>query len=272
MINVGIFQKTIADSWLSAIMAGIGLIGFTIVFVWAMQNMGTELLNFVSKFPFVRKIFEMSLGIDVSGEVSIEILFSVVFTHGIVLLLTWATIISLATRVTVSEMETGTADILYSLPVSRKEILVSTSAACMLVLTFLSFCPLFGIWMGTKLLETDHPIALYPFVITATNFLFLNLSIASVSLMIGCILNRRSLAVGVIVGIVFISAAMSFLEPFVPLLKNVQSLSLLGYFRPVDVVRAEAWPINAMTSLGLIAIVSWTVGLVVLCRKDIPTA
>ena len=150
MINIGIFRKTLSDSLLSLVMASAGLIAFTLLFVWAMLNMGTDLLEFVSRFPFVQKIFEVSLGIDVSGAVSIELLFAVVFTHGMVLLLTWSTIISMTTRVTVGEMETGTADILYSLPVSRMEVFRSVSLACFVVLSILSFCPFAGVWIGSR--------------------------------------------------------------------------------------------------------------------------
>ncbi len=273
MFNLGIFRKTLEDSWLQTLLAAIGLVGFSVVFVWAMLNMGTELLNFVSKFPFVKKIFEMSLGIDVSGgEVSIDILFSVCFTHGIVLLLSWATIISMATRVTVGEIEQGTADVLYALPVSRAEIFHSVSLACAIVLALLSYSPLLGIWIGTMLFENMESVQIYPFFIAASNFLFLNLAIACLSLMIGCILNRRSVAVGVIVGIVFLSSVLNFLEPFIEPLKRIQFLSLLGYLRPVDVVRSGTWPVPAIASLLLIAVVTWSIGLVVLCRKDIATA
>jgi putative exporter of polyketide antibiotics len=170
------------------------------------------------------------------------------------------------------DLETGTADILYSLPVSRLEVFLSNSVACFFVLAILSFCPLLGVWIGTNVLEMEQAISMFPFIIVATNFLFLNLAIACLSLMVGCILNRRSVAVGVIVGVVFVSAVLNFLEPFIPLLENVQFLSLLGYFRPVDVLRAETWPTVSIGALGLIAATTWIAGLTILIRRDIPTA
>ena len=119
MINHAIFWKTFRDSASLLIAAAVGVILFTMLFVWSMLDMGTELMRFVSQFEFLKKIFEVGFGINVSGEVSLRILFAVCFTHGVILTLSFAVIIANATRVIVGEVERGTADLLLTLPVNR---------------------------------------------------------------------------------------------------------------------------------------------------------
>ncbi|MEQ1826932.1 MAG: hypothetical protein ABL921_13340 [Pirellula sp.] len=272
MLNYGIFRKTLIDSAASTFLATIGLIAFVLLFVWAMLNMGAELLSFVSKFAFLQKIFEMSLGIKVSGEISLNVLFSACFTHLIVMTLAWAVIIATATRVTVGEMECGTADLLLSLPVHRSEVYISSSAVWILAAVILSFAPLVGIWIGTLLFETAEAVVLNRYIAPATNFLCLNLAIGGVAAMFGCILNRRSITIGVVVSIAIVSTTLNFLEPFLEVVKQVKFLSLLSYFRPVDVVRTGVWPVAHFAVLLTLALVGWTIGLLVLCRRDIPTA
>ena len=89
MFNYAVFRKTLFDTAWSLALSTVGLVAFVILFVWAMMNMGIQVLEFVSKFPFIRKIFEMGFGINVEGDVSMNILFAVCFTHAIVLALTW---------------------------------------------------------------------------------------------------------------------------------------------------------------------------------------
>ncbi len=272
MFNYGVFRKTLLESSWSILAAAIGLVAFVVLFVWAMQHMGTELLSFVSKFPFLQKVFEMSLGIKVSGEVSLSVLFAACFTHLMVMMLAWSVIIATSTRVTVGEVEQGTADLLLTLPVHRYEVYVSTSLVWMISATLLSFMPLLGIWIGTFFVDTSEVIDLKRYIAPACNFLCLNLAIGGITSMFGCLLNRRSVTIGLVIAIVFLSSVLNFLEPFLDEIKRIKFLSLLSYFRPVDIVRTGVWPSAHCTVLLVVALLCWIVGLIAFSRKDIPTA
>ena len=154
MLNSAIFLKTFRDSAVSLLLAIVGLIAFQILFVWAMLNMGTEVLEFVSKVPFITKMFEMSLGIKVDGEVSLNILFAVCYTHAVALSLVWFVVISTVTRTTVGEVERGTADMLLTLPVSRPEVYFSTSLVWWTITAILSYVPIVGMWDWTTDLQS----------------------------------------------------------------------------------------------------------------------
>lgn len=270
MFSQGVFRKTFADTGTSLVLSAIGLILFVVMFTWAMLHMGTEVLNFVSRVPFIQKIFEMSLGIKVSGDISINVLFAVCFTHGVVMLLIWSVMIATATRVTVGEMEKGTADMLLSLPLNRTEIFVSTSCVWGFAALVLAACPLVGIAVGRQIFITDEVVTLSRFVAPTINLGCLNLAVGSLACMIGTLLQRRSMAVGVVVGVTFVSVVLNFLEPFLESLKPWRFLSLLTYFKPVETVRDESWPVASMVTLLAMAFSFWLIGLIVFRRKDVP--
>ena len=122
MLNLSIAKKSIHESLASICLAAVGTVVFVTLFIWAMLEMGIEIMEFVSQISFVRKILEVSLGIDVTGNLSINVLIAVCFTHAVVLTLAWTVIVATATRITAGELERGTADFLLSLPVRRSTV------------------------------------------------------------------------------------------------------------------------------------------------------
>lgn len=272
MINGAIFWKTTRDSASLILASSLGITGFVVLFVWAMLDMGEQLMAFLSQFGFLKRIFEFSFGIDVSGEVSIAILLAVCFTHGLVLLLSWAVVIATTSRVTSGEIERGTADLLLTLPVRRSVVYLSTTLVWLLAAFLLAMCPLFGLWIALQIFETREAVEISRFVKPAINFFFLLIAIGGVSSLISSCIDRRGLAVAIIAGVLLISVVLNFVEPFIPVIERIRFLGLLNYFRPVDVVRLGEWPMMEMIVLLLLGVVCWTSGLIVFGRKDIPTA
>lgn len=272
MFNFAIFAKTLRDSAWTVVIASIGVIGFVILVVFSMLKMGTEVLEFVRSVGVIRKIFEATLGINVEGDVSINTLFSVSFTHGMVLMLTWGTLIATATRVTVGEIEKGTADLLLSLPVNRKEACVSFGLAGILIAMVMSCCPIIGVAIGMQIFETEEVVEIHRYLAPTVNFFAINLAIYCVSFMVGCLLDRRAQSVGFVVGVAFVSVVLNFVEPFLPNFQAIRYLGLLNYFRPVDIVRTGQWPIGSISVLLVVAALSVLIGVRVYSKKDIPTA
>jgi ABC-2 type transport system permease protein len=272
MINPAIFRKTLHDSAGLTAAAAVGIIGFVILFVWSMLNLGDEVLSFASRFSFLRKVFEAGFGIKVEGEVSINILFSVSFTHAVVLALSWAVMIAISTRVTVGEIEKGTADLLLTLPVSRSEVYFSTSLVWILAAILLAFCPVIGVWVGSLIFKTPEVVEVVRYFKPAANFLCLLLAVGGISSLVACCLDRRGPAIAIVVGIVLLSSVLNFIEPFIESLKPLRFFGLLNYFRPVDVFRANTWPLTSMSILLGLSFACWLLGLLIFHRREIPTA
>lgn len=269
-MNLAVVAKTLRDSITTIALAALGTVGFVVLFSWAMVNMGQETLKFVSQFPFLRTILEASLGIRVEGEVSVNMLLAVSFTHLVLLALAWATILATVTRVTAGEVERGTADLLLSLPISRLTVAASTTLVWVLAAAILSACAVAGVWIGGMLFAGDEEVHVRRFVPAAANLFTLHLALGGLGHVAAAIVNRRGLAIGMVVTVVLVSVTLNFVEPFVPAIQSVKFLGLLHYFRPVDVVRAQVWPLQNCLVLVGIASVSWTIGTIYFCRKDIP--
>lgn len=272
MFSFAIFKKTLRDSAVLLAACSLGVIAFVVLFVWAMLNMGPDLLQFAAKFGFIRKILEMTFGLKVEGELSESILFAVCFTHLMVMMLTWSVIIATNTRTVVGEIEKGTADLLLSLPVNRYEVYLSTSLAWILFTVVLAACPAIGLGLGAMIFETKEAIDLTRYLAPAVNLVALLLAVGGVSSLVSSLFNRRGPAIATIIGIGLASMVLNLLEPFIPLFKHIRFLGLLNYFRPVDIVRTGQWPLISIAILVSLGLFCWLVGLFVFCRKDIQTA
>ena len=271
-MNLAIVRKTMTESLLGFTVTFFGLIAFVILLSWAMVNMGTELLDVVSKLPWLQKILEMSLGISFEGEVSMNMMFAFGFTHLVVFILAWSVIVSIATRVTVGESERGTADLLLTLPVTRSEVFFSTSIVWWIVAALISLAPLIGVTISAHLFQSADTVTINRFVAPAINLFCLNLAVGGFATLFGCCFSRRSVALGAVVALVCVSVALNFVEPFIEAVSRVKWLSLLTFYRPVETVRTGDWPIAHMIVLLAIGLTTWAMGWLVYCRKDVPTA
>ncbi len=272
MFNFAVFRKTCFDTLPMLLVAGASIILFSLFFEWAMINMGRDLLAFASKWPFLDQMFRMSFGIDISNGVSLNVLMAVCFTHLFVLILTCGVVIATTTRVTTGEIEKGTADLLFTLPVTRTEVCLSTSAAWLLAIVVLSFCPLIGIAIGTLVLETDSTLQASKFLAPSINFLAFNLAVAGISALAASILNRRSFAISISVGVLMSSLLLNFLSPFLEWMQSINFLNLLNYFRPAETMRNGDWALQNILVLVAVFLVTWIASMVIFHRKDIPTA
>src|SRR5688572_6278691 len=77
------------------------------------------------RLPFVKSLIAALLGIDVEGELTAQLMQSILWVHPVVLALIWAHEIILCTRVPAGEIDRGTVDLLLGLPVSRFKVYVA---------------------------------------------------------------------------------------------------------------------------------------------------
>ncbi len=270
MPNWAIVHKTWLDSRSAIGGAALGTLAFVLLFVAAMTRMGTELLEFVGQFPFLKKIFEMGFGIRVGGEVSLSVLFAVSFTHLVPLVLAWGTIVAIVSRTTVGEIERGTADLLLTLPVSRREVAVSTTLVWVFAAALCALAPLIGVLIGGRIFAQNEALPVSGFAKASANSLALHLAAGGMATLISSVCDRRGTAIGVVAALALGSVTLQFVEPFLPALGRIRWVGLLNYFRPVDIVRTGHLPAASIVVLLLVAVLGWMIGTFIWCRKDIP--
>lgn len=269
-MNLAILRKTASDSALAVILACAGTTGFVVLFVCAMQNMGAEVLDFLARVGFLRRMLEVSFGVSVEGEVSSAVLYAVSFTHLVVLAAAWGALIAIVSRVTAGEEEQGTADLLYALPVRRSSVLVSTTLVWVGAAALLAASPLAGILVGTLAFPPTDEVRVARYVPVSVNLFALHLAIGGLTSLTGVLSSRRGFAIGIVVVVALVSATLNFVEPFLPAISRVNFLGLLHWFRPVDVIRHATWPAGSILILAGFGLCCWLTALVVHSRKDFP--
>lgn len=272
MLNRGLLKKNARDSLPVFACCYIGLAAFCLLFVGAIKTMGKELIEFISNFAFLVKIFEMGFGIQLSDTVSLEILFGVCFTHLVTLALMWVPLISGSMRPVVGEIEKGTADWLLTLPVSRTAVIWNNFIVNSTLAMVNATAPMLGIYLAILFFKPEEAVNIVSYVPVAANLFCLTLMVGGITTLVSCLLNQRNRVLGIVIGICIASVALNFLEPFFPAFKWLRPLNLLGYFRPVDIVREKAWPVGSMAILVTGAMLCTAVGNFIFCRKDIPAA
>lgn len=271
MINYGLLLKNLRDSIFVFCICCIGLVAFSSLYVGAMQTMGKELLEFVSKFKILAKIFEMGFGINVDQGVSYQILFGVCFTHIVTLSLSWMIVISSSIRPMAGEIETGTADILFTLPITRTQILFNNLFVWIALSGLSSLCPVLGIWLATTFLGAKETIIVTDYLPVSANLFALNFAVGGMATLASSLNNKRSVAIAVVIAILVTSITLNFVEPFLPVLGPLKYVNLLYYFRPVDVIRSESWPWGPICLLSSTGGILCIIAMYCFQKRDIAT-
>lgn len=269
-MNVAITRKFARESWLLLAVVVYADVFFVVLFVWAMQAMGPQLMEFMSSVGFLRNILEMAYGISIEGMVSSNTLFAICYLHPVILALSWGFVIASASKFIAGEIDQGTADLLLALPVHRATVMASGAWVWVAGAVVIALCPLLGIWIGTRLFEPSEPIRFGRFAIVSVNFLAINVAIGALTAMVSSFVRRRGHAVAVIVALAIAWMAMNFLQSLLPAVEQLKFLSLLNYYQPADISRDGLWPVSDLLVLGSVTIVSLLIGLTAYCRRDIP--
>ena len=272
MINASLVRKTVRDHALLFGLTVAAVVLFEMFFVLAMRSMAYELKSFVSHRPFLQNLFRMLLSLDLRMGTSINILLAVGFVHPFLFATTWGFMIAIGTRITVGEIDRGTADLLFTLPLSRGTIYVSTTAVWIVAALILSACAWLGLWLGTLVFPPREPVSLARMGIATVNLVALCLAVGGVTSLVSCLVNRRGVAVGILVALLLFSFLINFLGVFIEFFRTIGFLGLLDYYRPVESARDGTWPVRNLLILSLVAIAGWTGGLFVFRRKDVPVA
>jgi ABC-type transport system involved in multi-copper enzyme maturation permease subunit len=245
---------------------------FEVLFVLAMKNVAPEMIVFLRRFRFLQRLFQVLISFDLSAGASPTTLVVLGLLHPFLSAVSWATLVTIGTRLPVGEIDRGTADLLLSLPITRASVYVSTSVVWLLTGLSLAVATWTGVALGTLLVPFPEPIDLTRIGIANANQAALLLAIGGTTALVSCLVNRRGVAVAIVVALLLASFLANFLAVFLPFVETIEFLGFLHYYRPVDIVREGRWPVRDLCLLGSVAVVTWTAGLFIFRRNEIPVA
>lgn len=267
-----IVRKTLREARLLVVVAVVGLIIFELFLIAAIGEAAGEIQRVLRSLAFVRRIVSLLAGADLLADPTATAFASFALAHPLVYAVTWAVLLTTASRGIAGEIERGTADLLLTLPVSRLRVYAGLSAALVLMALLLAAVTWAGVGIATRLNPLWEPVDVMALVPVAGNFAALLLAVAMLALCVSALSSRQGITIGIVLAVLLVSVLINFLEQFWKPAQHVAFLGLLHYYRPVAIVRSEGWPWSSIGVLLAVAAAAWTAGLIRFLRRDIPAA
>lgn len=270
-VNNGLLQKAVRESLALTLVIGAGLCGVEVLFARIIPAFYGDMTNNLLSLPFVRKMVAAVLGTDAAGEMGPATMMAVVWTHPVVLALVWALAIWAGTRVPAGEVDRGTCDLLLSLPVSRRQVLICEAIVALLggiVLVFLGFV---GNAIGGWPLETSIVGTAGMRLWVIGNLWAVYVVVYGASCLASSFSERRGRATGVIVALLIASFVVNFLGVFSEPIRRVGFLSILDYYRPLFILQNGVVPLGDIAILLALGVSFWVAACTIFVRRDIRT-
>ena len=274
----GVILKTFREVWITtlifagAMLLAEGLLAYVIPMLFSeyteqMLQLAEQLLQ----LDFVKKIGIGLVGVELEGDFGPETIRTFAWFHIIVLAILWAFCITYCTRMPAGEIDRGTVDILLSWPASRTRIFLCDALMWLAAGMLVVLCGWLGNHLGGRSAGKEYHIPTASSVAIVANMYSMFLAIGGMVYLVSAVSDRRGSAVGVALGVLLASFFLNFLAQFWPPAKSVGFLSVLEYYRPLQIVREGSWPIRDMLVLIVAGAVFYIIALIVFARRDIRT-
>jgi len=270
-MNLGLLNKSVREVWGVTLLCGLGIMVFELLLGYILRSFLVENIEQWYQVEFIQKIVQALVGAEIAGNIGVEMLRTIAWVHPIILAMLWGYEIAICTRVPAGEVDRGTIDVLFGLPVSRWRVYLSESfiwAVGGLVVIGMGWC---GSALEGLSGSSESRLSSGQILKIAANLYCLYLAVGGLALLISSLSERRGRAVAVAFGIVLASFFLSFLAQFWEPAKTMSFLSVLNYYQPMHILQNGTWPVKHMIALLGCAMTLWAVGGVCFARRDICT-
>jgi ABC-2 type transport system permease protein len=259
-----LLRKTLRDhtrgivGWVSGIVA---LIAVQLSVYPTVRDTTSRVTDFADAFPEAfKKIFRMEEYGTAIGYLSTELFSATLPLIFIAVGVTWGA------RVATDEIEAGTADILLSLPISRRRFIATRIATETIVLALLGLVLWLALVIGTPIVDMSVPVA--RLAAAAWTTVLTGLSFGSVGIFVGAWSGRRSMGLGISLTVAIAAFVVYSLAPLVGFMDDINP------FNPMQwTVGAESLKNGLAVGYSLIAItfavVLMSAAVFVFDRRDI---
>ena len=238
---------------------------------YVLPTFEAQLADAMRQIGFMKTFVGVMLGVNMSGNLGPEAIQAYAWVHPVVLALVWTHALVCCTRTPAGEVDRGTADVIFTLPVSRWEILINETLVWLVTSLFILLLTLLGYLFGSQLTEASEPVALSRLLIVLANMLCMLMAVGGLAWLASALCDRRGTAIAIAFAVLLTSFLLNFLAQFWSVAERLSFLGLLNYFRPLFVFRDGTVPWHDMSVLAGTAVVLWIAAGIVFSRRDVCT-
>ena len=216
-MHSAIILESLRSHWRSVSAWCVGMLAISAMLLAmypSVQDSAANMDQFIAQFPdALRAMFRMTDYSSGPGYLSTEMFSAMAPLMFIAIGTAWGS------SATAGEEDKGTADLLFSLPISRASVVLSKAVAMLLVLALVGVVLAAGISAGTAFVSIELQLSNLMAVCVATAML--GAVFGSVALLLGAMFGKRSLALGISVALAIASYLLFSLAPLVEWLGNL---------------------------------------------------
>lgn len=259
-----VLTKTLHDRRRGFLGWSLGLIGLTalIAAYWPSVRDSPDLQSFVEDLPDAVK------ALTGEGDYSTPLgyLNAELFSFMIPLLFL-AVAIGMGARAIAAEEERGTIDLLMSMPITRRRMLLEKVAAGVLVLAGLGVVLFAACLLGSAVSGMDLPVGRLAQISLAT--VLLALPFGALALAIGCLTGARGLALGLTSAAAVAAYMLDALASLVQSLSDYRDLSPFAWYASDEVLSGDGLALWRAALMAGVAVMFAGLAVVALERRDL---
>lgn len=270
-MNRGVLEKALRETWLPTLVFGLGLAGIETLLALILPDVFARSGNML-QLKFVQTILRALLGTQVGETMGPEMVLSMAWVHPVVFALLWGHVIVLCTRLPAAEVESGTIDVLLSWPVARGRVLLAHTVVWLAAGTLLLGVALLANVTASCAVEAQFRAPPDVLLKILANLWCLYVAVGGLTCCCSALASHRGRAVGAAFGLLLAGFLLNFLVQFWPLAEKIAFLSVLNYYRPLNIFQHSAWPVGDMLVLLGVGLGCWLIGAAIFARRSICTA
>lgn len=254
-MNRGLLFKVWHELGFVTALFAVGLLLMHVVLAAVLPTFLDQGLGAILQNPLFQNAIRALLG-PVGDSIGPEALASVAWVHPVVLALLWAHAILCGTRVPAGEVDRGTVDPLYALPVSRRAVFGTEvlawfgGALCLCASQLIGHC--IGRTVGEDTAAAGAPVARLCLVLL--NQLLLTAVVAGAAFVLSAHADRRGRAIGAGFTLCLLAFFWQVLGQFWRPAADLAWLGPMHYYQPHVLLQGDgALPVGSLVALAAVA-------------------
>ena len=224
------------------------------------------------KIPMIKPLLTALLGVDPGDQITAQLSQAFLWIHPTVLALLWAQEVMFCSRLPAGEVDRGTADFLFCLPVSRWKLFWAETIGWLFSGGIMLASGYSGHMLSSLNVQPEMRLSTAHTLMVVANLGAVYLAVGCFSFLISSFSERRGRVIGIVFTVLVASYLLSVLAQFQDWAKNLSRwLSVMEYYRPAIIIQTGEFPWSDVVILVTAAASMWIASGIVFQRRSICT-